>query len=432
MKQKRADFLETRANYLLIGAFTLLGFVGLLVFSLWFAKIEIDRQFDYYDVLFPDVSGLDVASDVRFAGLPVGKVIRLNLVPGDGRVRVRLEVTKDTPVRQDSRASVEIQGVTGVSNVLISAGSQDAALLSEGAEGVPVIPAQRSALQALGQQGPEMLDRLSQVAGQLTELFGESNRTRVANILSNIEASSANLDQALTDISQATGAIASAAEDISSFGSRLDGLSDAAQTSLGTAQTLMTELTETATKATTTFDTASATLKDAQDYLGTDLRDLTQQMTTSVARLDTSLSQSLTGLDGVLESSGRALSSAERVFDGADRAINTDLGPALADLREVVSRADAAIDLVAAELPNIVTAIGDAANSADTGFGRFRDMVDKINDPVQAFARDGLPQITQIGIQLRGLVDNINQLVSGLRRNPSQILTAPNVPEFRR
>ena len=42
--------METRANFVLIGAFTILGFLGLLLFLMWFAKLEMDRQFAYYDI----------------------------------------------------------------------------------------------------------------------------------------------------------------------------------------------------------------------------------------------------------------------------------------------------------------------------------------------------------------------------------------------
>ena len=53
--------METRANFVLIGAFTILGFLGLLAFLLWFAKLEVDRQFAYYDIYFTGVSGLSAS-----------------------------------------------------------------------------------------------------------------------------------------------------------------------------------------------------------------------------------------------------------------------------------------------------------------------------------------------------------------------------------
>ena len=115
--------METKANFALIGAFTILGFLSLLAFLMWFAKLEMDRQFAYYDIYFNEVSGLGVSSEVTFAGLSVGKVVDMVLTDDDnGVVRVRVEVDDDTPVRENSTASLEIQGVTGVANVAITSG----------------------------------------------------------------------------------------------------------------------------------------------------------------------------------------------------------------------------------------------------------------------------------------------------------------------
>ena len=50
--------METRANYVLIGAFALAGFFGILAFFLWFANIQLDRHFAYYDIDFFSVSVL--------------------------------------------------------------------------------------------------------------------------------------------------------------------------------------------------------------------------------------------------------------------------------------------------------------------------------------------------------------------------------------
>ena len=72
--------METKANFALIGAFTILGFLSLLAFLMWFAKLEMDRQFAYYDIYFTEVSGLGVSSEVTFAGLSVGKVVDLKAV----------------------------------------------------------------------------------------------------------------------------------------------------------------------------------------------------------------------------------------------------------------------------------------------------------------------------------------------------------------
>jgi phospholipid/cholesterol/gamma-HCH transport system substrate-binding protein len=151
--------METRANFILIGAFTLFGILGSLGFFLWLAKVEVDRQYAYYDVLFTDVSGLGEAGDVRYNGLPVGQVARLSLDRDDpGKVRVRIEIDAATPVKTDTIATLELQGVTGVSYVSLSGGTPEAARLQAApGEKFPVITSRRSAVQSLFEGGPELL-----------------------------------------------------------------------------------------------------------------------------------------------------------------------------------------------------------------------------------------------------------------------------------
>lgn len=433
--------METKANYVLIGAFTIAGFLGLLAFLMWFAKIEVDRQFSYYDIYFPEVTGLGVSSEVTYAGLNVGRVIDMNLSDDpSGAVRVRVEVNEDTPVRSNSRASLEIQGVTGVANVAITAGNPAAPLLSEAnPDGIPVIAANRSALQTLSDQGPEMIERLNTVAGQLNELLGEENQIRVRNILANVERSSGNLDKALADVSKATDAISVAAEGIAAFGSKLDTLSAAAETTLATADTTLTKFTETAGNADKALASGSAALDEIRTYVAGDLKTLTQRLDQTAASLQTDLNRLTTRADGTmgkldetLDVGKGALAAAERTFEGADKIINSNVEPVVADLRVTLGKLNEAIDHVISDMPEITGRLRDAADSADSAFASLRVMLDGARAPVQTFTREGLPQFTRLASDLRGLTNNINQLVSALRRNPSQILSGPKTPEFRR
>lgn len=433
--------METKANYVLIGAFTIAGFLGLLLFTMWFAKLELNRQFAYYDVYFPEVSGLGVSSTVTYAGLTVGKVVDMQLSPGtDGAVRVRLEVAEDTPVRADSRASVEVTGVTGTANVAITSGSSDAPLMRVAQpEGIPVIPANRSALQTLSDQGPEMISRLNTVAEQMTQLLGQQNQTRVSNILDNVERSSANLDKALADVTKATDSIASAAENISGFGDKLGSLGDAAQTTLANADTALATFDATAKRADTALEAGTGTLNTLNAYVSGDLRALTQKLDQTATDLRTDMNQltqragtTMDNLDAALGVSQRTLTSAESAFASADRVMNSQIEPVVTDFRATLARFNDSIGTLTQDIPAITQQLRNAAANADSAFVSLRGMLDGARSPVQNFARNGLPQFTQLAGDLRTLSQNVNQLVTTIRRNPSQIITGPKTPEFRR
>jgi len=236
--------LETRANYILIGAFTLLGVLGLMAFFLLFARVELDRQFSYYDIRFSSVSGLSEASDVRFSGLPVGQVVDVRLAPErDGSILVRVEVDADTPVRVDSVATIEAQGVTGVSFVGISCGTPDAPLLelSSAAE-IPEIEAGRSVLQTLSEDTPELITEVLRIVQEIGGVLTEDNQNLLRNILVNIDAASEEFAGALENFSDVAGTVNAFADEISRFNTTLNGVTGEITDVLATANITLADI----------------------------------------------------------------------------------------------------------------------------------------------------------------------------------------------
>ncbi|WP_108502471.1 MlaD family protein [Paracoccus indicus] len=407
--------METKANYALIGAFTIAGFLGILGFVLWFAQLQLDRQFAYYDVYFPEVSGLGPASEVRFAGLPVGRVVDMRLAPGNPLpVRVRIEVALDTPIRSDSTAALEVQGVTGVALVAITAGSARAPLLHDmDTPEVPVIASSRSALQTLTDEGPQIIARLGLAVEQLNQILGPRNQGRVAAILDNVERSSGNLDRTLADVAAATDAISKAATGIAAFGDRMDGLSDSAAFTLD-------RLSDAAGQAETTLDRVDA-------YVQRDLALLTQDLQRSAASLADLADRGQSSLDDL----DKTLAAGTGAFESARRTLG-DLAPLADDLRITLGAVADAMATLPEDLPRISAGLRAASDNAASAFASLRDVLDGTRGPVQSFAGDTLPQITRLSQDMRALVLNMDQLVSTLRRNPAQLLSGPRTPEFRR
>ena len=73
--------METKANYVLIGAFTLLVAAAMLLFGLWAAKYSTDRNWQAYHVVFNEpVTGLTEGGAVQYNGISVGTVDSLSLI----------------------------------------------------------------------------------------------------------------------------------------------------------------------------------------------------------------------------------------------------------------------------------------------------------------------------------------------------------------
>ncbi|WP_025310698.1 MCE family protein [Roseicyclus elongatus] len=272
--------METKANYILIGLFTIAGALGLLGFFLWFARIELDRQFAYYDIRFTSVAGLSAASDVRFSGLPVGQVVDVDLSPeGDGTITVRVEVAADTPVRTDSIATIEAQGVTGVAFVGIGPGTPDAPLLRPTSDrDVPEIEAGRSVLQSLSEDAPELVSETLLVVQQVGDLFRGENAQRLERILANAEQASGELATTLEGFSGVAGTVDQFTAQISRFNTTLDTLTRdlavvlrSADETLISIDLLADQATGIVASGTNTLDSVQGVVTEAERYIAEDL-----------------------------------------------------------------------------------------------------------------------------------------------------------------
>jgi phospholipid/cholesterol/gamma-HCH transport system substrate-binding protein len=396
--------LETKANFVLIGAFTLAGLLGILGFFLWFAQVELDRQFDYYDIRFSSVSGLGNASDVRFSGLPVGQVVDVRLSPNqDGTILVRVEVDAETPVRADSIATIEAQGVTGVSFVGIDPGSPKAPLLEPTDEQpVPEITAGRSTLQSLSEDAPRLLEESLQLVSDVGDLLGTENRDRINSIIANVESASADFAETLEGVSGISTTVNDFAEQISRFNETLNTLTGDLTDVLQTADATLTSIGELSeqgkgvlTASDDTLTSAKSAIDRTENYIATDLTQATADLRATTAALQSELSALATdarALMATLNTTGETATArlqeaqttllatdalisrldgtAEAVTETADTldALIRDEGaPLLSETRTMVAEADRAIASVATianeDLPVIIADIRQTAET---------------------------------------------------------------------
>jgi phospholipid/cholesterol/gamma-HCH transport system substrate-binding protein len=196
--------METRARYILVGAFTLAAFLAALGFLLWLARVQIDRTYAQYDILFDTVSGLSQTSVVRYNGVDVGSVLAIALDLQDpSRVRVRIEVIATTPVRSDTVARLTSQGVTGVSYVALEGGSADApSLRAEVEDVVPVITSEPSIVEELTDAAPDLLREATALIADVRAFTTPQNSAAVTRILANAERATARVD-AIADEAEA-------------------------------------------------------------------------------------------------------------------------------------------------------------------------------------------------------------------------------------
>lgn len=192
--------METRVRFVLIGLFTIIGFLTALGFVLWLAKVQIDRTYAQYDILFGTVAGLSQTAAVRYNGVDVGKVLTIALDRDDpALVRVRIEIFASTPVRTDTIATLASQGVTGVAFIALEGGSAAAERLAvEPPAEVPEIRSEKSVVQDLMISGPDLLAEATALIAQVRNFATPENRDAFAGILGNLQYATGRIDALAT------------------------------------------------------------------------------------------------------------------------------------------------------------------------------------------------------------------------------------------
>ena len=215
--------METKANFVMLGAATMVGAVLILLFAMWLAGGDYRRGYREFDIVFADpVRGLAEGGEVRFNGIKVGEVDSLRIDPDNtNRVIARVKISSDVPVRVDSSAQLEPIGLTGVTLIQLSAGTSTAALLRGEAFGPPPqIEGKGSQIDILVARSEDIALRASEAMAAVRDLLTDENIEKVTRIIANLDRVSAELASersVITRSGEAAGSLSEAANSIASL-----------------------------------------------------------------------------------------------------------------------------------------------------------------------------------------------------------------------
>jgi phospholipid/cholesterol/gamma-HCH transport system substrate-binding protein len=166
--------METRAPFVVVGAFVLAAIVAVFGFVYWLQNTGgLGPRTSYHVQFEGSVPGLLVGASVLFNGIRVGEVTDLGLAPGNPRgVNATISVASTTPVRADTKVGLEFQGLTGVPVIALEGGT----LVAKSGE-VPTLVAEPGVGQGMTQAARDALRKVDSV---LTENSGALKDT-IAN-----------------------------------------------------------------------------------------------------------------------------------------------------------------------------------------------------------------------------------------------------------
>lgn len=181
--------METRAGYMVVGGFVLLTFGGILAFFLWLAKTDLEYKVDYFTIYFPgSVTGLTIGGSVNYLGVPVGNVKNIELDANNLEVvNVTVAIKESIPIKEDTYAILELQGLTGYKFVQLYGGSADSPRLKvKPGERYPVIHSRYSGVEEIMTTLPRMVNKFTNLVDRINATFNEENRKRFTEALKNI------------------------------------------------------------------------------------------------------------------------------------------------------------------------------------------------------------------------------------------------------
>lgn len=249
--------MENRASYFLVGLFVLTIFAGAFATFMWVVRFQLQDERVFYYVYFRNsVSGLQQGSAVQLRGVPVGTVTDISLDDKNVElIQATLAIRAGTPIKTNTRATIQPQGITGLFFIQLTGGTNDAPdLLPAPGKRRAVIEAEASGIEKILVGAPELLVQLGELSVRANRLLSDDNLTNVAT--------------AAADVARITSEISSRS---SSIGKMIDNSSEALA-ALRTTAIAVTALTEDLRKLTGELNKSSGKLTGNADLAINDLR----------------------------------------------------------------------------------------------------------------------------------------------------------------
>ncbi|MEE1613647.1 MlaD family protein [Microvirga sp. CF3016] len=441
--------METRANYALIGLFTLAVIAAAFGFVYWFSGGERGQARQSIRIVFSgSVSGLSQGSSVSFNGLRVGDVTSLDLLPEDPRRVVAIAtVNSNTPIRSDTRARLEYQGLTGVANVGLSGGEPGAPPLVAGpGQPMPTIFADRSDFQDLIETARNIARRADDVLERVGRVVTD-NEGAISRTIQNVERFSQALGENAEGIDRFLAQIGQAAEKVGPLAEKLETLAaNVDEVVRSVDRQRVARIVENVDNFTTALGENRQVVSDALK----DAASLIDRLNETAPKLDSAVAE--------IAEITKAVDPAKigRTVDNVDTFTQTlsrrspDIDKAIQEARSITEKLNKSADKIDAVLAGAEKFLGSA--SGEAGKGAFdeirsaavavRELANDLNTRtegiqgilggVNRFTESGLREYEALAVEGRRTLGDISRAVRSIERNPQQFLFGgrSNLPEY--
>lgn len=249
--------MERDAKYVAVGTFILLVLAMGVLFVLWYTDASGGREYTRYEIQFAgSVNGLDRGSPVRYLGVDVGRVLRLGIdLQTPTRVNVMVEVDKSTPISSATRASLGLQGVTGLLyiNLYQASDVEKSAALRQG-EKYLVIESVVSDFDSFLASLPELMGRANSLLERVGRVLSDRNLEALAGTLASLRESTAALPATSRNVAQLVEQLRATVAEIHASAETLNGMASESRPEIQAALKRMAQVAENLAQASLRVD----------------------------------------------------------------------------------------------------------------------------------------------------------------------------------
>lgn len=222
--------MDTKVHYAVVGVFVLALCAIFIAGVLWLAAGSGNsKEYGLYmSVINESVAGLEVDAPVKYMGVDVGKVQKIELDPANPQeVKLLFAIEKATPIREDTEAVLKTQGLTGIAHVELSGSTSGSPLLTaKEPDQYPMIRSKPSLSARLENVLTSVLAKLDRTSANIDAMFDDENRQEVKKILAGSALVLDTIAAHRQDISRFITSAADAADEASRAAPQIDPMLD--------------------------------------------------------------------------------------------------------------------------------------------------------------------------------------------------------------
>lgn len=441
--------METKANYAIVGFFTVLVIAAAFGFVYWMAQYGRGGPMAELTIRIPgSANGLSIGSPVRFNGIPVGSVRSLAIDANDPRFSIaQTEIRADAPVYRSTRAVLEIQGLTGAAYIELQGGNKgDVNILQRELETGEraVLLADQSSVTNLLATADKILERADNAIGDIQGFVADA-RAPLTSTIKNAEVFSKSLSDNAEGVDKFLESVSALSQTVTGLSGRLDSTLTAVENLVkavdakkidaivANAEKVSKDLAASSGEVNSTIAAFKNTAQSFEKF-GANAQATLDRVDKLIAAVDTEkVGASMNNISAATADAREAAASFRNLGKTIDSR-HEDIDQIISDAKQMTNTLNAAskrVDGVLAKVDGLLGS-GDSQSlfaEAKATLESIKKTADSLNarigpiaDNLSRFSGTGLRDVTTLVEETRRTVNNLNSAISGFENNPRRLL----------